>query len=314
MQEIQSIYEVHCSSIIAPGLIKDTRIALATALGTAEAIICSDINERGEWENIHSYYVARMPVDLKVADWDAMEEYRYDCRGELLDSRDCAGTNGRFMGRDADSCRLKVGDMCMAIVNGGLLPGIVASLPPDPETARRILAANGGAWGLDYSDDGYVLVLKGPDRKFTSMHVDTLNVFAPRCKPRASMVRSYTKALSEYRTAPVRLAIRAVSAKARLQSVLDELDMDGVINTPGYPQEILILELPAASLPGSGEIASETVSIVIPLRKVERHLDMVRGGLARLAGKPVSGRGYHLKDSTPKDQWYGLTDKPLHSF
>ena len=306
------IYEVYCTLLMSGGRATcNTRIALASSLEMAEALIRTDIDNRFGLETVHSYNVTRMPVDLRVCDREAIEEYRYDDHGILLGRRVCTDPNGKFMGRDPEACRLRVGDMCEAIVNGELILGIVESLPPSPETARRILAANGGTWGLDSSDDCYGLLLKTPDRKFTHMPVDTLNVFTPRCKPQSTIVRSFTMALADFRTAPVRLAIRAVSAKEKLQSVLDELEIEGAITTPVFPQECLALDLPAESLPNldSGEI-----TIVIPLRKVEKHLDMVRVGLARLAGKEVSGRGYHLKDCPPEEYWYGLSDNPIHSF
>ena len=309
----RSVYEVYAtSSPDADRTVVESRIALATSMETAEEIIGLDVNDRSGLEPVHSYRIARMPVDIRVGDWSVIEEYLYDGCGQFLDKRERDDDRHYcFMGRDESACRLRPGDICEALVGGKLLPGIVAALPPNPEAAAKVLSANGGLFGLDYpGDDAYIILVKDTDGKFTNIQIDTLRVFAPGRKPHPSAVRSFSKALAEYRTAPVRLAIRAVSAKERLQSVLDELEIEGAITTPVFPQECLALDLSAESLPNLGG----EITIVIPLRKVEKHLDMVRGGLARLAGKPVSGRGYHLKDSTPKDQWYGLTDKPLHSF
>ena len=297
------IYEVSRVSIINDeadyyryAQCRESRTALCNSLKAAEDIIRL---APGDYWPVHSYIVRLIQADTPVDDYSIDGEYVYDSGGRLLDKWERQQDSSSFKPMDEAGHQFRVGDICEVLwADMRPHPAIVAQLPPDRETIARAVAAAGYFNGNEYA---YHVVLVDEKGRIRDQDISLLRVYEPHARIHPATARRLRRALDEFRTLPVRLAIERTAYEQRLRAITSSVGLDevSVYGATCADVDVLSLSLNAAVLPAYTGPEKERVTVRIRYRQIDRHPEMIREGLRRLMGLPAEGRAYHLKELWP---------------
>jgi hypothetical protein len=266
------------------------KFASASTLELAEKIMADHIRKSRESvpesirdSSLHHYSIRQVPLD-DLSYMRCLSERIYDGDGNLVDERTISTRdvdNEIFKGRTPEQIRFKEGDIVEVMGNGEIQLGFVVGLPASVEEASKI--NDNALFSLDASDDSYTVLFDSS--YYSHSHVDALCIFKPQFRVHPNIERRLRKAYNDFRTFPARQKIANATAEARLKAILEELGIEGKMILPRHESDDFILIL---AIDGGSRV------VLIEDKKVYDHLERVRITLFRLAGKPVSGRGYGI--------------------
>ena len=272
--------------------VKWSKLASASTLDKAQVAMIEHIRINTEMcpkslrdSTRHHYSIRQVPMD-GLSYMQCLSERIYDMDGNQIDERTISTWSEDeevFHGRSPEQIRFREGDIVEAMEHGKIQLGFVVGLPPSVEKAAEENKFS-PFFELDASDDTYTVLFDSSYKSHS--HVDALCVFKPQYRVHPGIERRLRKAYNDYRTFPARQEIANATAEARLKAVLEELGIDGkIVVAPKYEGDDFLLIL---SIDGGER------TVWIKDRKAYDHMDRVRITLFRLAGKPVTGRGYGI--------------------
>ena len=271
-------------------------IGTATSLKGAEALIQKIVSKDGslkyylQVKDIHHFNVREIPLDEPCIADECLSEWLYDKEGNLIDSRlmsNMRNLPGLFSGRTEEQYRFHEGDIVEVETINEISLAFVVAVPPSVERALKI--NTGTHFHLDDTDDNYIVLT---DSDYASHdHVDTLRLFKPQHRIHPSIEKRLRNAYAEYLTSGMREKIALTTAQEKLHQIAEELRLECEIKPYFYEWINFILK----NFPEQGQ----DTHIKIANKLAYEHIDRIRTTLLRLVGKPVSGRGYSLKDDNP---------------
>ena len=140
-----------------------------TDLETALNIIRpNNLTDDYEESHVYAYLIKEVGLNGRGFGEDWVSVRTYSPAGELIDQclHDYNQINS-FEGRDVNAIRFQEGDIVEALLGDIIITGIVAALPPTPETKK---------FELDAMDDAY-LVLSNYEGQDAHYHVPPTHVF-----------------------------------------------------------------------------------------------------------------------------------------
>ena len=269
--------------------VKNIKVGSALELKGAERIVREVVRDPAGQFNLHSLRVLEIPLGKYAPEWEPRSEYLYSREGKLLDRRTIPANVGLFDGRTEEDLRFKKGDLCEVLDGERIHLGFVVELPPTVEDASQHNAHS--CLPMDVTDDCYGV--QTDSHYYSLTYVDSLRIFKPQYKISPRTENRLRNAYHDYLTFPKRMKIADITAKARLQAIFDELGWTAEISVPRYEDDPFLLTITGVPRFPDG------LSMEIEQRKAWNHMDQVRNGFLRLAGKPAEGRGYRLKLSIP---------------
>ena len=264
-------------------------IGAASSFEKAESII-RGVLEKEIFSKIHHFNIRKVGLDEMSIGNGCYSEWIYDRDGRLIDSRlisNMSSNPGLYSGRTEEQYRFHEGDIVEVETIDEISLAFVVAVPPSVERALKI--NTGTQFHLDDTDDCYVVLT---DSDYASHdHVDTLSLFKPQHRIHPSIEKRLKNAYAEYLTSGMREKIALTTAQEKLHQIAEELRLECEIKPYFYEWINFILK----DFPGQGH----DTHIQIANKLAYEHIDRIRTTLLRLVGKPVSGRGYSLKDDNP---------------
>lgn len=313
MEDLNAIYEVTEVSRVYDESGKDypaykvKRCCLGRYrhLEDAEGLVARrGANRYSMYDETILYQINLMPLDIETM--GALKEYLYGEDGTLLDKWVQPLNGGSFEGRDPDECRFRPGDLCEMVNEDTVTLGIVATVPFTRKevSARR---EKGVALSLDDMDVCQVIPFFPSNIiRHYPIRMKMLSLVSPRYRIHPSTAARLRRLFDEYRTLPVRLAIRNTSQEARLRSILEDTGLEPTaINKPCFMNDCFTLRFHPGDLKRISCEEDEEIRIEIEIAPnlIDRHLDELRVGLSRLTANPLPGRGYRLKHYCDCPYW-----------
>lgn len=269
--------------------VKDVKVGSALELRNAERIVREVAEDSAGRYKLHSLRVIEVPLGKYAHEWDSLSERVYSREGKLLDRRTYPPEIDLFGGRPEEELRFKRGDLCEVLDGERIYLGFVVDVPP---TAEEVSRRNANClYPLDASDGCYRVQTEARGSLYD--HVDSLHIFTPQHKISSRTENRLRNAYQDYLTFPKRMQIADTTAKARLQAIFEELGWTAEIVAPSYEDDTFLLKITGVPSFPNG------LGMEIAQRKAWGHMDQIRNGFLRLAGRPAQGRGYRLKLSFP---------------
>ena len=269
--------------------VRNLKVGSALERKGAERIVREIAQNPAARYNLHSMRVLEIPLGKYAPETSPRTEYLYSREGKLLDRRTFPAEVGLFEGRTEEDLRFKKGDLCEVLDGERIYLGFVVEVPPTVEDASQHNARS--SFPLDSTDDCYGVQTNA--HYYSLTYVDSLKIFKPQFKISARTENRLRNAYQDHLTFPKRMQIADTTAKARLQAIFEELGWTARIGVPHYEDDTFELTIMGVPRFPSG------LGMEIDQRKAWYHMDQVRNGFLRLAGRPMEGRGYRLKLAFP---------------
>ena len=269
--------------------VKNLKVGSALELKGAERVVREVAQDPTGQFNLHSLRVLEIPLGKYAPEWSPRSEYLYSREGKLLDRRTIPAEVGLFEGRTEEDLRFKKGDLCEVLDGERIYLGFVVEVPPTVEDASQHNARS--SFPMDSTDDCYGVQT---DAHYYSLtYVDSLKIFKPQYKISPRTESRLRNAYQDHLTFPKRMQIADTTAKARLQAIFEDLGWTARIVVPHYEDDAFQLTITGVPRFPDG------LEMEIGQQKAWNHMDQIRNGFLRLAGRPAEGRAYRLKLSIP---------------
>lgn len=248
---------------------------------------------------IHHFSIKEYYIGCIAFSYDSLSEYVYDANGTLVDKRDHVSDEGfgYFHGRKPEEIRFQPGDICEFLSRDDVLLGIIAEVPMDEEKATY-LNTHFRNYTLDELEDQYLIVSTGGERCYGT-HIDSIYVFKPKYKYLPQTEARLKKALANYRTRPIRMAIEGITYEEKLKEILEDLRLEATIRRPEWEDGWFSLGfeklIPFSKVP---------FTLTVTTKQVKKQLNRVRVTLAHMAGMKEKGRGFKPHQLTSEEYKY----------
>ena len=215
---------------------KSEKIGSALSREDAESILNAFVSSDfyGVDYPIHHFSIKEYYIGCIAFSYDSLSEYVYDANGALLDKREYEDSDGfgYLHGRKPEEIRFQPGEICEFLSGDDVLLGIIADVPMNEERASY-LNTHFRNYTLDEVDGHYLIVSSGGERCFGT-HIDSINVFKPKYKYLPQTEARLKKALADYRTRPIRMAIEGITYEEKLKELLEYLGLEATIRLPEW--------------------------------------------------------------------------------
>lgn len=275
---------------------KSEKIGSALSREDAESILNAFVSSDfyGVDYPIHHFSIKEYYIGCIAFSYDSLSEYVYDANGALLDKREYENSDGfgYLHGRKPEEIRFQPGEICEFLSGDDVLLGIIADIPMNEERASY-LNTHFRNYTLDEVDGHYLIVSSGGERCFGT-HIDSINVFKPKYKYLPQTEARLKKALADYRTRPIRMAIEGITYEEKLKELLEYLGLEATIRLPEWEGGWFSLGfeklIPFSKVP---------FTLTVTTKQAKTQLNRVRVTLSRMAGAKEKGRGFkpHLLTS-----------------